>query len=128
MTTTNHLICFVERQGDQMAWEVKPKKNTVPAWYNSVLSELLTARSQQANGKGKDVQEVWQIVQERSEVKETAEDMCGIHSLNRLCLGSVRDCEALSKSLSLSFWFLICKTEQWILTSPFPIGWDKQME
>lgn len=86
-----------------MAWEVKPKKNTVPAWYSSVLSELLTARSQQGNGKGKDVQEVWQIVQERSEVKETAEDMCGIHSLNRLCLGSVRDCEALSKSLSLSF-------------------------
>ena len=66
---TSHRICFVKRQSDQMAWEVEPEKRAIPAWCISVLSELLAVHSQQANGKGKDVQEVWQIVQERSEGK-----------------------------------------------------------
>lgn len=52
-----------------MAWEVKPEKRAIPARYSSVLSELLTAHSQQVNGKGKDVHTVWQTVQERSDKK-----------------------------------------------------------
>lgn len=86
---TNHRICFVKRQRDQMAWGVKPEKRAIPAWFISVLSELLTAHSQQANGQGKDVQEVWQIVQERSEGEREGrghvEDSQPEQTMFRLC-------------------------------------------
>lgn len=53
-----------------MAWEVEPENRAVPAWSSLAPSELVrTVHSQQANGKGRDVQEVWRTAQERSEGK-----------------------------------------------------------
>lgn len=51
----------MERQGDQMAWEGKPEKGAVPAWYSSVLSELLTAHTM---SRAKMYKKFWQTVQE----------------------------------------------------------------
>lgn len=50
-----------------MAQEVKPEKRAGPAWSSAVPSELVTAGSQWANGKGKGAREVSRTVQERSE-------------------------------------------------------------
>lgn len=44
-----------------MAWEGKPEKGAVPAWYSSVLSELLTAHTM---SRAKMYKKFWQTVQE----------------------------------------------------------------
>lgn len=125
---TNCCIRFVERQGDQMAWEVKPEKRAIPARYSSVLSELLTAHSQRGQQQGQrctrsladSAREEWQE-KSRGHVEnlQLEETVCGF------CL---LETERLWASLSL---FLIPYLQNRAMNpcwSILPVGWDEQME
>lgn len=101
---TNCCIRFVERQGDQMAWEVKPEKRAIPARYSSVLSELLTAHSQRGQQQGQrctrsladSAREEWQEKRQQRTCREFA--------AWRDCMWvlPLRDWEAMSESQSVS--------------------------
>lgn len=64
-----------------MAWEGKPEKGAVPAWYSSVLSELLTAHTM---SRAKMYKKSGRQCERGVKKKETTEDTYGICSLKRL--------------------------------------------
>lgn len=81
-----------------MAWEVEPEKKNraVPAWSSLAPSELVrTVHSQQANGKGRDVQD-------RSEGKGQQSTSAGCTAqMGCVQILSLRDSETRIKSFGL---------------------------